>query len=558
MSTGHGADSAPAPEHHTTHRTRIPDGSAPSGGPEPKPGPGAEPEADPEARPASAPTPATANEGAATANGAGAEDRAGNGTEDGGEDAEKSDTGSVRENGERTAEKKAGEAQGAGQGRKPSMFSSLRVRNYRLFAMGQVVSNTGTWMQRIAQDWLVNTLTHGSSTAVGITTALQFLPMLLFGLYGGVIADRCDKRKLLLVTQSVMGLTGLALAALTLSGHVHVYHVYALAFVLGLATVLDNPTRQTFVSEMVGPSQIGNAVSLNSANFQSARLIGPAIAGGLITAVGSGWAFLFNGLSFLAPLAGLLMMRPSELYQTERVPRSKRQLRDGLSYVRSHPKLIWPIVMVGFVGTFGFNFPIWLTAFTDKVFSEGAGTYAMLNTLMAVGSVVGALLAARRGAARMRLMLGAALIFGVLEIVASLTPSFWLFAALLAPIGVMSLTFNVTANSTVQLASDPVMRGRVMSLFMMVFIGGTPIGGPLMGKITDLFGARIGFLSGGVISAGIALAVGLVLARSSGLELRVERRRGRRRLRFVPRETGARAAASRDPERDDERVAPVA
>jgi len=426
---------------------------------------------------------------------------------------------------------------------KPSMFSSLRVRNYRLFAMGQAVSNTGTWMQRIAQDWLVNTLTHGSSTAVGITTALQFLPMLLFGLYGGVLADRCDKRKLLLITQSVMGLTGLALAALTLSGQVHVYHVYALAFVLGLVTVLDNPTRQTFVSEMVGPEQIGNAVSLNSANFQSARLVGPAIAGVLISAVGSGWAFLFNGLSFLAPITGLLLMRTSELHTTERAPRSKRQLREGLSYVRGNPELLWPIVLVGFVGTFGFNFPIWLTAFTDKVFAQGAGTYAMLNTLMAAGSVAGALLAARRGSARMRLMVGAALVFGVLEMVASFSPSFWLFAVLMAPIGIVGLTFNVTANSSVQLASDPTMRGRVMSLYMMVFIGGTPIGGPLVGRITDAFGARVGFLSGGVVSAAIAAAVGLLLARASGLRLRVDLRRGRRSLRFVP-AAGSRTGAA--------------
>ncbi|WP_197352011.1 MFS transporter [Streptomyces bathyalis] len=418
---------------------------------------------------------------------------------------------------------------------RPSMFSSLRIRNYRLFAAGQAVSNTGTWMQRIAQDWLVLSLT-GSATAVGITTALQFLPMLLFGLYGGVIADRCDKRRLLLITQSVMGLTGLVLAALTLSGQVHVWHVYALAFVLGLATVLDNPTRQTFVSEMVGPEQIGNAVSLNSANFQSARLVGPAIAGVMISAVGSGWAFLFNGLSFIAPLTGLLLMRTSELHSIERVPRSKGQLREGLTYVRSHPELIWPIVLVGFVGTFGFNFPIWLTAFTDRVFQEGAGTYGLLNTLMAVGSVAGALLSARRRATRMRLMAGAALVFGLLETAAALSPSFWLFAALMAPIGIMSLTFNVTANSSVQLASDPAMRGRVMSLYMMVFMGGTPIGGPLMGWVTDTFGPRIGFLSGGVISAVVAVGVGLALARGAGLRLRVDLRRGHRHVRFVERE----------------------
>lgn len=415
------------------------------------------------------------------------------------------------------------------------MFSSLRIRNYRLFAMGQVVSNTGTWMQRIAQDWLVLSLT-GSATAVGVTTALQFLPMLLFGLYGGVLADRCNKRRLLLATQASMALTGLVLAALTLSGQVHVLHVYALAFVLGMITVVDNPTRQTFVSEMVGPDQLRNAVSLNSANFQSARLIGPAIAGVLITAVGSGWAFLLNGLSFAAPLAGLLMIRTGELHPAERAPRAKGQLREGLRYVGNHPELVWPIVLVGFIGTFGFNFPIWLSAFTDRVFQEGAGTYGLLNSLMAAGSVAGALLAARRSHTRLRLMVGAAGLFGLLEIVAAVSPSFWLFAALLVPIGAVGLTFNVTANSTVQLASDPAMRGRVMSLFMMVFVGGTPIGGPLMGWITDTFGARVGFLSGGVIAAVSALLVGLILARASGLRLNVDLRRGRRQLAFVPRE----------------------
>jgi MFS family permease len=427
------------------------------------------------------------------------------------------------------------------------MFSSLRIRNFRLFTMGQAVSNTGTWMQRIAQDWLVLTLT-GSATAVGVTTALQFLPMLLFGLYGGVIADRCAKRKLLMITQSVMGLTGLALAALTLSGHVQVWHVYALAFVLGMVTVVDNPTRQTFLNEMVGPRMLRNAVSLNSANFQSARLVGPALAGVLIGAVGSGWAFLINGVSFLATISALVFMRTGELHPMARAPRSKGQLRDGLRYVRHRPELLWPIVLVGFIGTFGFNFPIWLSAFTDRVFDEGAGTYGLLNTLVAIGSLTGALLAARRATARMRLLVGAALLFGVLEIVAAFTPAFWLFAALMLPVGMMALTFNVTANSSVQLASDPAMRGRVMSLYMMVFVGGTPIGGPLMGWITDTWGARVGFASGGLISALIAVAVGMGLARASGLRLSVDLRRGRRGVTFVP----------RDPLPDREEVAPAA
>ncbi|GGS51215.1 MFS transporter [Streptomyces cinerochromogenes] len=427
--------------------------------------------------------------------------------------------------------------------RKSSMFSSLRIRNYRLFFAGQVVSNTGTWMQRIAQDWLVLGLT-GSSAAVGITTALQFLPMLLFGLYGGVLVDRLPKRPTLLVTQSSMAVTGLALAALTLSGQVQVWHVYVAAFAVGLATVVDNPARQSFVSEMVGPEQLQNAVSLNSANFQSARLVGPAVAGVMITGVGTGWAFLANGLSFAAPIAGLLLMRARELHVVERAPRGKGQLREGLGYVAKRPELIWPIVLVGFIGTFGFNFPVWLSAYADDVFDAGAGAYSLFNTLMAVGSLVGALLAARRGTARLRVLIAAALAFGALETVAAAAPSYWLFALLMVPIGVFGLTVNVTANTAVQMATDPAMRGRVMALFMMVFMGGTPLGAPVVGWVTDTYGARIGFAAGGVVSAAAAAAIGLALVRIGGLRVSVGWHHGHPRVRFVPRERERLATAA--------------
>lgn len=427
---------------------------------------------------------------------------------------------------------------GSESGSKGGTFSSLRIRNYRLFAAGQVVSNTGTWMQRIAQDWLVLSIT-GSSAAVGITTALQFLPMMLLGLYGGVIADRCPKRQLVLVTQAAMAVTGLALGVLTLTGHVQVWHVYLTALALGLVTVVDNPARQAFLVEMVGPADLRNAVSLNSANFQSARLVGPAVAGVLISAVGSGWAFLLNGLSFAAPIAALLLMRASELHKVDPTPRGKGQLREGLQHVASRPELIWPIVLVGFIGTFGFNFPIWLTAFVNDVFHADASTYGLLNTLMAAGSLVGALLAARRGTSRMRLLVGAALGFGLLEITAALAPSFWVFALLLVPIGMCGLTINVTANSGIQLAADPAMRGRVMSLFMMVFMGGTPLGAPLVGWVTDEYGPRVGFLAGGVVSTLAATAIGLVLLRAGGLRMRVGFRRGQPVVAFVPRQAVA-------------------
>ncbi|MEU9126058.1 MFS transporter [Streptomyces sp. NPDC048506] len=499
MSTGSGADSAPAPNSH--HDTVSEDATATAVASGTAPGPDA---ADTDPGPTAADTAAAAGIGASSA----AADTA-------------------------TSATVAGRA----AARRKGTFSSLRIRNYRLFATGQVVSNTGTWMQRIAQDWLVLSLT-GSSAAVGITTALQFLPMLVFGLYGGVIADRFAKRRLLLLTQSAMGLTGLALAVLTLSGQVQVWHVYLVAFLLGLVTVVDNPARQAFVSEMVGQDELRNAVSLNSANFQSARLIGPAVAGVLITAFGSGWAFLFNGLSFMAPVAGLLMMRTAELHKVDRVPRSKGQLREGLRYVSGRPDLVWPIVLVGFIGTFGFNFPIWLTAFVYRVFHQGAGTYALFNGLMAAGSLIGALLAARRGSSRLRLLVGAAMLFGLLEVTAALAPSFWVFAALLAPIGLVGLTINVTANSSVQMATDPAMRGRVMSLFMMVFMGGTPLGAPVVGWVTDAFGARVGFLTGGVISMAAAALIGLVLARAGDLRLKIDLRRGHQHVAFVPRARG--------------------
>ncbi|WP_427166857.1 MFS transporter [Streptomyces sp. C1-1] len=420
--------------------------------------------------------------------------------------------------------------------RRSSMFSSLKVRNYRLFFLGQVVSNIGTWMQRIAQDWLVLSLT-GSATAVGVTTALQFLPMLLFGLYGGVLVDRLPKRRTLLFTQSAMGVSGIALALLTLSGHVQVWHVYVAAFFVGLATVVDNPARQSFVTEMVGRDQLQNAVSLNSANFQSARLIGPAVAGVMITGVGTGWAFLFNGLSFIATLTGLVMMRSRELHAVERAPRGKGQLREGLHYVAGRPELIWTIVLIGFVSTFGFNFPVYLSAFADDVFHAGAGSYSLFNTLMAVGSLAGALLAARRGTARMRVLVVAAAAFGTLEIVAALAPSLWLFALFMVPIGMFGMTVNVTANTSVQMSTDPAMRGRVMSLYMMVFMGGSPVGAPIAGWVTDTYGVRAGLAAGGAIAAGAAVVIGLVLARVGNLRLSVGWNGGHPHVRFVPRET---------------------
>ncbi|MFI5593893.1 MFS transporter [Amycolatopsis sp. NPDC051758] len=414
-----------------------------------------------------------------------------------------------------------------------SLFSSLKIRNYRLFFLGQVVSNNGTWMQRIAQDWLILSLT-GSSTAVGVTTALQFLPLLLFGLPGGVLVDRLRKRPVLAVTQVTMAATALTLAALTLTGHVRVWHVYAAAFAVGLATVLDNPARQSFLSELVGPDQLRNAVGLNSANFQSARLIGPAVAGLLITGIGTGWAFLLNGLSFAAPLTCMLLMRTGDLRGAERAPRGKGQLREGLRYVAGRPELLWPIVLVGFVGTFALNFPVHLSAFADDVFHVGAGTYSLFNTLVACGSLAGALLAARRGTARLRLPFLAALVFGILEIAAAAAPTLWSFALFMVPLGLFAMVVNVTTNATIQTSTDPTVRGRVTALYMMVLLGGAPVGAPLIGWITDTYGPRTGLATAGAMATGTAAVTGLVLARAGGHRLAIRWTGHRPRMRIVP------------------------
>ena len=390
-------------------------------------------------------------------------------------------------------------------------FASLRIRNYRLFASGQLVSLTGTWMQRVGQDWLVLRLSDNSGTAIGITTALQFLPILLLGLQGGVIADRFSKRKLLLATQATMGLIALGLGLLDLLGAATLYDVYLFAFLLGVVTAVDNPTRQAFVSELVGGGELPNAVSLNSATFNAARIVGPAAAGLLIDGVGTAWVFLGNAASFLAVITCLLMMRPSELFPAPRLARQRGSLREGLSYVRRRRELLVPIVLVGVVGTFGINFQITLALLDKVVFGRGAGSFGLLSALLATGALAGALLSARRTRPTTRLVVLAAIAFGVLEALAGLMPTFAVLAIALLPVGFANITFSTAANSSVQLASAPEMRGRVMGLYMLVFVGGTPLGAPLVGWISQELGARWGLILGGIVSAGAGLFV-LVLS----------------------------------------------
>ena len=417
---------------------------------------------------------------------------------------------------------------------RPSTFAALHVRNYRLFFSGQVVSNTGTWMQRIAQDWLVLQITN-SPLAVGITTALQFLPMLLFGLWGGLLVDRYPKRRLLLITQTAMGSLAAILAGLTLAGVVEVSQVYLIAFGLGLATVVDNPARQTFVNEMVPKSLVRNAVSLNSGNFQLARMVGPAVAGVLISVIGIGYAFAFNAVSYLAVIAALGAMRVRDLQKQPLAPRGPGQLREGLRYVWRTPALLWPVVLVFFVGTFGYNFAIILSAYTKNVFDAGADVYGLLNTMLALGSVAGALMAARRVATRLWVLFAAAAGMGLGLVLLGLTPWFIPFVLLLVAVGFISVTFNTLGNTTVQLASDPELRGRVMSLYMLVFMGGTPVGSLIVGAVTDRWGAPIALVLTGTVCVVAAGVAAVLAARSAGFSIHLNPHGGMHRLASVER-----------------------
>ena len=397
-------------------------------------------------------------------------------------------------------------------------FRALRVRNYRLYAMGGVVSNTGTWMQRVAQDWLVLQLHPGdaahASTALGITTGLQFLPILLLSPYAGLVADRMDKRRLLQLTQAWMGVSSIAMALVAITGIAQPWMVFVSALLLGTGAAFDAPARQAFVSEMVGPDDLTNAVSLNSATFNLARVVGPALSGALIAAGGSGisatgWVIALNGASFLAVIGALQLMRPWELTPIERAPRTKGMIRDGVRYVRDRPVLKMVLIAGFFAGTFGMNFQMTSALMATQVFGKGASEYGLLGTTLALGSLTGALLGARRTSKpRPRLVITAGLAFGTIEVILGLMPSYLAFAALTPLLGLSLLTMLNAANTTVQLSTEPVMRGRVMALYMTVIMGGTPIGSPVVGWVGATFGARWTLIGGGLMSLlGIGVAV---------------------------------------------------
>lgn len=375
-------------------------------------------------------------------------------------------------------------------------FGSLRVRNYRLYFIGQVVSVSGSWMQRVAQSWLVLHLT-GSGVALGVVSALQFLPMLVLGAWGGVVADRVDKRRVLMITQAVMGFLALALGVVTLTGSVRLWMVYLLALLLGLVTALDNPARQSFVMEMVGRSQVTNAVSLNSAVFTGARVVGPAIAGILISLVGTGWCFIVNAVSFAAVVLALVAMDTTQLQRPPAGTGRRRGLVvEGLRFVWSRPDIRLPLAILAVVGTLALNWTVILPLLARNTFHGGAGTYGLLFAMLGLGSLAGALFTASRREPSGGLLLGSLAAFGVLMAAAALAPTLPLEVIALIPTGMAALVFQTTANSLIQLRSEPALRGRVMSLYAVLFIGTTPIGAPIIGWVSQQSGPRAALIVG--------------------------------------------------------------
>jgi MFS family permease len=388
-------------------------------------------------------------------------------------------------------------------------FSSLKVRNYRLYFTAQIISVSGTWMQTVAQAWLVLHLT-GSSVDLGLVVGLQFLPMLLFGPIGGLVADRINKRRLLYATQIGGGVLALVLGALVVSHSVELWQVYLLALLLGFVNVFDNPARQTFVMEMVGRDDVPNAVSLNTVVMNTSRVVGPAIGGVVIVVFGLGACFFINAASYVAVLVGLSMMRPKELFPTEKVARAKGQIREGFRYVWRTPSLRNTLLAITLIGIFAYNFTVTLAVLAKVTFHGGAGTYSLLTSCMGFGAVIGGLFAAHRARPTPRLLQVLALIFGGLLAAVALAPSLLTASIFIVFMGAASIGFIATANATLQLTADPHMRGRVMALYAMAFLGTTPIGAPLVGAIAQWTNPRVALLSGAVATV---LAAGVLMWR---------------------------------------------
>jgi MFS family permease len=389
-------------------------------------------------------------------------------------------------------------------------FRSLHVRNYRIYFSAQLISVSGTWMQTVAQAFLVLHLAPPARAGVdlGFVTALQFLPMLLFGTWGGLIADRLDKRRVLYCTQTVAGILALALGLLTALGAVHLWEVFVLATCLGFVNMIDNPARQTFVLELVGRDDLPNAVSLNSVVMNSARVIGPAIGGALIALVGLSVCFEVNAASYVAVIIGLSLMRRSELQRTTPVARGKGQLREGLRYVWRTPGLRDPLLLVAVVGTLAYNFQVVLALFARFTFHGGAGVYSALTSLMGGGAVAGGLIIATRNRPNIHRLTAIGMTFGLFILAVAVAPNLTAALILIFPMGAMSIAFIATANATLQLRADPSMRGRVMALYAIAFLGTTPIGSPLVGFISQAASPRVALAVGGAATV-VASAVTL-------------------------------------------------
>ncbi|GAB3541940.1 MFS transporter [Arthrobacter tecti] len=408
-------------------------------------------------------------------------------------------------------------------------FRSLHIHNYRLWFIGALISNVGTWMQRTAQDWLVyDVLTEQDAAAMGIVMALQLGPQLFMAPWAGLIADSVDRRKLLIGTQSAMAALGVGLGILVVLGLAELWHVYAFALALGIVSSIDAPARQTFVSELVRDDYLPNAVALNSASFNGARMFGPAVAGLLTVAVGPGWVFLINAVTFGAMIFVLVTIRRNELRVLDRSAPGRGRIRAGFRYVRQRPDLIMVMFAIFVVGTFGLNFAVYIAAMARTEFNTGAGVFGTLSSIMAVGSVAGALMSARREGPRLRFVFGAAAAFGVACMLAALAPSVWLFGVALVPVGLFALTLMTSANAYVQTTTTQAMRGRVMSLYFAIFLGGTPIGAPIVGWVTNAYGPRWGLVVAAASGVVAALAGLIWIWRSHRITVRLVRPSPRR------------------------------
>ena len=394
------------------------------------------------------------------------------------------------------------------------VFASLAVRNYRLWAAGSLVSNTGTWMQRVAQDWLVLTvLTDESAVALGVVTALQFGPALLLGQLAGIAADRLPQRALLMATQALSGVWALLLGVLVVTGSAELWSVYVLAGLLGTTSAFDGPVRLTFVASLVGPDRLANAVALNSASFNAARLVGPGAAGLLIAAIGTGPVFLVNAATFAATCLALAALRSSEIEPLPRARRGRGATREALASVRRRPDVVLVLLVVGLVSAFGLNFPMTTALMARVEFARGPAEFGLLGSVLAIGSLTGALLAARRRAPTIRLVVGAAAAFGASALLAAVMPTYATFALALVPVGMSALTVLTAANALVQTTTEPALRGRVVALYMTVLVGTTPIGAPAIGWLAEVAGPRWAIAAGGLTALAAAAVAGAVLLR---------------------------------------------